>query len=268
MRTQFERVIASAILGTLLAAGLGAAVPVGATTAYTIRGTVACPTSQRVVGLWIQSSAGGSRFASGWRRFPSHPHVANYSQVITTTLPTTVALHVGCGGDAANWGSNNKSPGLSIASGSSRAVNTFCGGDGKCSWARNVGSPTPPSTNPLYPKYQYECTWYAAERWKSATGKYPNWYLGHAHTWNDAAGDLGWRIGKVPRPRSIAVWEPQHSGTAHGHVGWVDQVRINSDASVDMLISDRGWDPYDIRRDVWVRFKSGMTFVIPPPKSG
>lgn len=95
----------------------------------TISGKVACANNQHVEGVWVQSSGGGSKFAS-WK--PTGTATASYSTTISTKLPTSISLHVGCGGSTKSWKSDNFSPAIVGIKGSASISVTNCV-TGQCS---------------------------------------------------------------------------------------------------------------------------------------
>jgi hypothetical protein len=112
----------------------------GASGTITISGTVGCA-SHNVEGIWVDSSGGGYGWAT-WTAVPGHPNDATYSRAVTTSLATTIRLHVGCGGSTSSWWSDNRTPGTSVSG--SATLNATCsegttqppGGDNtRCSWA-------------------------------------------------------------------------------------------------------------------------------------
>ena len=89
-----------------------------------VSGTVACQNGGTVNGIWVQSSAGGSRWASFTRR-SSAAWLADYSASVTTAASSTnVELQVGCGGTTSSWGSNNKTTALTVTG--SRGISARC----------------------------------------------------------------------------------------------------------------------------------------------
>ena len=88
-----------------------------------------------MVGIWVESSGGGSRWASFSRR-SNAPWVANYSTALSTRTPSKIRLHVGCGGSPSNWWSNNRSSyysrssstNLSFICREAAGIGTRCGG--------------------------------------------------------------------------------------------------------------------------------------------
>ncbi len=74
-----------------------------------VRGEVMCVSQNSVVGVWIESTKGGSKWAS-WKAVSGAPYEANYSASISYSGDLTqVRLHVGCGGSPQKWGSTNRS---------------------------------------------------------------------------------------------------------------------------------------------------------------
>ena len=104
-----------------------------ATTSLTMSGSVACAGGQPVEGVWVQSSGGGSKFA-GWRATSST--AASYSATISTAVPTVISLHVGCGGSASSWNSDNRTPPTYGISGNYQLNVTSCNSPPRtCTWA-------------------------------------------------------------------------------------------------------------------------------------
>lgn len=99
-------------LGTILAGSITLSSAAMASTTTTVQGAVSCDHHQ-LVGVWVQSSGGGSRFA-GWDSTSTGHDDGVFSTTITTTLPTTLSLHVGCGGTQGDWWSDNWTPGTSV----------------------------------------------------------------------------------------------------------------------------------------------------------
>lgn len=243
-----------------------------AATSYQIRGTVVCPSGQSVVGVWVNSSGGGSGWA-GWTPYPGRPHVARYLRKFTTNLASNVSLNVGCGGTRARWSTSNRTPSIRIATGSILFMNTRCNTTTKtCAFSPLVSTPAAPATNPAFdatlgdPRHNGIGwgTYRAAEFWKTMTGRYPNWG-GDAGDWDDNAKKLGWRIEGVPFPDSLAVWQP---GTASkwGHVGYVSDVQVTNGV-LQMKIYDRNWDTRGgDRNGIWVTPRADQRFIVAPPQ--
>lgn len=244
-----------------------AAPPASAATSVTVHGTVRCTNGAKVVGVWINSSAGGSTWAN-WTPYPGTASVAIIRKTISTNFPTQLRLDVGCGGTPASWASNNKTTLLRMSSGSSNPMNAFCNGAGTCTWGKKENNtPAAGSTNQFASRQNCWCTYLAAERWKTMTGRYPNWN-GNANRWDDNAAATGWTVSNYASPRSLFV---DNAGTL-GHVGYVRDVRISS-GKVQILIDDRnsngscrdeGRPPYD-RIKEWINVTSTMKFIVPPP---
>jgi surface antigen len=217
-----------------------------------------------VVGVWVQSSGGGSKWAS-FSRVAGAPHKANYSATLSTAVPTNVQLHVGCGyksGSTVDWWSNNRTNNTRIGGSVTRnAVCAEAAGTGtRCDWI-------PAGTNP-YPSGQ--CTWGMADKWGKQTGAYPNWALADAKYWGGNAKVKGWTVSSVPRVRSIVVIQPGAwplSSASEGHVAWVTGLNKNTAGQVVSLnIVDMNgkvsgaWGPTYVRP-----YKpSGMAFIYAP----
>jgi len=111
---------------------VGMAPAASASVTITVRGGVSC-SHYPVEGVWIQSSNGGSEFAS-WSKASSAGLSAAFSASITvSSLPTSVQLHVGCNGSTASWWSDNWTPSTSV--GGSAILDATC----------NEGTSKPPS---------------------------------------------------------------------------------------------------------------------------
>ncbi len=122
---------ASAIEGFALP-GLALSYRVSLEPSVTIKGSVACAGGKRVDGVWIQSSGGGSKLSRFSRTSSS---TATYSASILTAIPTTISLHVGCGGSTGNWASDNWTPYTSAISAPATINAMSCSG-GICTWNR------------------------------------------------------------------------------------------------------------------------------------
>lgn len=238
-----------------------------ATVTYRIRGTVACPSGQPVVGVWMQSSGGGSGFMT-WTAYPGAPTIARFSSpnAFKFTLGSSIHLNVGCGGTPTRWGSSSRGPSITVKSGSMLYMNAECNGSTCSTFPMENNTPAAPSTNPGADSKQ--CTWRAALYWKEMTGRYPNWN-GNAGYWDDNAAKTGWAVRSWPRPDSIFVRQPKpNSKTDVGHVGWVSDTRVEG-GKLQMRIYDRNSDWRGSDRDgVWIDFVSGMKFIVAPARSG
>lgn len=243
-----------------------------AATSYKVIGVVTCPGGQAVTGVWVQSSAGGSKFAKR-TAFPNNKRAAYYTATFNTTFPTQVRLHVGCGGSEDKWGSENRSKNIKVASGSSRVVNASCDGKGGCSYAPNKNS-GPTSPNPVGPSNKCQCTYFAAQKWKDMTGRYPDWQMpdgsgriGNAKDWDENAANYGWRVSSFAQPRALFV---ENSGT-FGHVGYVKDVRV-SNGKLQIRIEDQNSDNSNtcfirgVDTAQWIDATTTMKFIVAPPK--
>lgn len=110
------------LLGAVLAGNASAGSVAEASTAITVQGAVSC-THQQLIGVWVQSSGGGSEFAS-WSKGSNGGLDGVFKATITTSLPTTLSLHVGCGGSSSSWWSDNWTPGKSV--GGSAVLEALC----------------------------------------------------------------------------------------------------------------------------------------------
>lgn len=109
-----ESVRPAALLTGLIVAGAVFSIPQAATAAeLKVSGSVACRGGNAIVGVWVESTRGGSRWASMKRR-SNASWIADYSARVTTSTPTSIRLHVGCGGTPSKWLSNNRSGYFSI----------------------------------------------------------------------------------------------------------------------------------------------------------
>lgn len=266
MRLLAVSAVIAVVISTFAAASASAAVN------YQIRGSVVCSDGQPVVGVWMESSGGGSGWA-GWTRYPGRPHVARYARTFTTSLSTTIYLNVGCGGSPSRWASSSRTPSRTASSGAILFMNARCDPSAKkCGFPPlENNTPVAPSSNVFGSVW---CTWRAAEFWRTMTGRYPNWRnaagrYGDAGYWDDNASATGWRTEGVPSPDSLVVWQPGAAG-ALGHVGYASDTRV-SNGILQMKIYDRNWDGnpnnIDDRNGVWVAFASQMRFIVAPPQT-
>lgn len=265
-----RRFLLSLLALTLAASGLviGSAPPASAASVG-IKGQVTCAKGNWVMGVWVQSSGGGSRWAS-WSRVSGAPNKANYSTTLSTALPTNVQLRVGCGGSTSSWWSNNGTYNTRLFSATtytrSATCNEAAGTGTRCSWI-------PPGSNPFPWGW---CTYGAARYWGVGTGAYPNW-RGDAKYWGANARNVGWTWTSTPRARSVLVMQPGSwplTSAPEGHVAWVRRVNKNSaGAIVSLTITDMNgpngfgnYATYD--RPYTSRIASngtrGMTFIYAP----
>lgn len=246
------------------------ATPAAAASTISVRGTVACPSGMPVAGVWLQSSGGGSNFAT-WTAYPDAKTIARFSRSFATTVPTTVYLNVGCGNgrQPGQWASSSRTPSVTVSSVAASYTSTLhynveCSAVNSCALFRNDDNePRSPSSNPTADATQ--CTYRASDFFKIMTNGHRNW-RGDAHEWDTAAASVGWTVRSWPRPDSIAVWQP-NMGEAHptlGHVGYVGDTRVSS-GRLQMKVWDRNWGPTD-RDGVWVNFVPGMKFIVAAPR--
>lgn len=243
------------IVVTLL--GLEIAGPTAAEAATSsVSGVVVCTTGNPVVGVWVDSSAGGSGWA-GWSRQPGAPHVAQYSRAISPG--GSVSLHVGCGGEPSRWRGDNWTPRIGVSG--ARILNATCNdgvGTGvRCSFPASGATR---GSNWFSAGY---CTWGAAVKFKQAVGGYPSW-SGNAYQWATNAINAGWVVRPEPMPRSVFVFQPyQGTNSALGHVGWVDWVEYRSDGAYlhTTEMNARSWNVWsnEVRR-----VPSGARFILVP----
>lgn len=201
-----------------------------AASSVTISGVVHCNTGA-VVGVWVQSSGGGSKFAN-WKPLATSALDSTYNATINTNLPSSIQLHVGCGGKTSKWGSSNNSPNLSVSG--SRTINAFCSGEGSCSFAtkgattnRNLG-------------YPLQCTEGALNNWHAYTGYWPSW-SGNATQWSTTAAQNGYTVTTVPMAKSIVVF-PGTTTNPAGHVAWVNSLTQNSAGAITLNVTEENYD--------------------------
>lgn len=205
-----------------------------AASSITVQGTVRCQNGKAVTGVWVESSTGGSRWAT-WKAMGSAANATYKATVSVTSTPTTIRLHVGCGGTAQSWWSTNLTPTIKITR--SVVLNTFCreaaGKAQRCVW------PTKGSTRSTNPGYAGYCTWGAAEKFRQYTGYYPA-VSGDAAKW--AASNGGFTVTSVPMAKSIVIF-PATSTNSFGHVAWVDSVAVGTGGKVTLNITEMNYGP-------------------------
>ncbi|HEY6731028.1 MAG TPA: CHAP domain-containing protein [Solirubrobacterales bacterium] len=249
-----------AALGLVVSFTLAIAVsslPANAAAAITISGTVRCPSGAKVVGVWVQSSGGGSKFASR-SGYPGNSTINGYSASVN---PGSVELHIGCGGSEASWASDQYT--TKVTASSSRNLNATC--SGPAGTFRKVACAFPARPNLAAPSTNTfaggNCTWYAADKWRKATGKYPSW-SGNAQYWNNNA--KGWTVTSVPAPRSVVVFEPGIQGASKdGHVAWVESVSYRSDGWY-LNVSEMNFTGFNRVSTRTVKHVSGMSYIWAP----
>ena len=87
---------------------------------------------------------------------------------------------------------------------------------------------------------QCNCTSYVAHRLNLAGLKFSNSSFGvsrwgHAHNWDDAAEDAGIIVSTTPKKGSVAQWNVGEIGGSYGHVAYVDDVKLNTDNTVESI---------------------------------
>lgn len=124
-------VVALAFASALATAWPAAGAPVLSSSSsipgLSVTGDVACPPGQPVDGVWVNSSGGGSNYAR-WRA--TSRSSASYTAWLTTSTPTAISLHVGCGGSTVDWESANWTPAVLMVT-RSATINAECAG-GQC----------------------------------------------------------------------------------------------------------------------------------------
>jgi hypothetical protein len=119
-----------AVLTCASAAALGMSLaPAALAATVTISGSVTCANNKGIEGVWVQSSVKGSQFAT--LKTPGAV-TTTYSANISTPVPTSISLHVGCGGSTKTWGSSNFSPAIAGVNTSITLSVTNCV-NGQCS---------------------------------------------------------------------------------------------------------------------------------------
>ena len=105
-------------------------------TTLTLYGKATCLTQGAVQGIWVESSAGGSKWAS-WTAV-SGTWAATYSASLTFTGTTSnLTLRIGCGGTPSAWRSTAKTPALQATSSLQSNVNCSppsAGTSTSCTW--------------------------------------------------------------------------------------------------------------------------------------
>jgi len=135
------------LVGSVLVQGEARAAPLSqrdARATITISGRVGCSAGP-FVGLWVVSTGGGAGWAHWTKTGPAEQVVnaaSSYSRTFTTSLPTTVTLHIGCTGSPHKWGMPLSTESVTVNA--SASLNTWCSvGNGSCT----AFSP-PPATWP------------------------------------------------------------------------------------------------------------------------
>lgn len=124
--SMWRRRITALLMATV--AGLAASIFVtgsaSATTAIWVSGTVRCVGGDAIEGVWVAASGGGW---AGWQvidkeQYPNGSLAYYWRQV---DGPTTVSLHIGCGGSTSSWATKDDTPATGSID-SSIPLNTTC----------------------------------------------------------------------------------------------------------------------------------------------
>jgi len=232
--------VATAAVALAVGAGSLTTADASAPSATTnLSGTVSCTSGQPVEGVWVESGAGGSRWA-GWHAFPGRPGDALYSADITFGgTGSWTKLHVGCGNNPSNWRSTVTTGWVWMRPGTF-TVNAVC--DAALPGRREGGCSFPPkglqTTDPTYLGDYGYCTYGAYRKWHDNLGYFPL-IRGNAADMDENAARNGYRVTDVPSRRSLVVINS--SAPPFGHVAWVDDVRWNgSTALVDITEMNGG----------------------------
>ncbi|WP_343909913.1 hypothetical protein [Nocardioides aquiterrae] len=119
-----SRIAGIFVLATILAIFALATPPAANAASVSVSGTVACRNGLPVVGVWVNSTGGGSKFA-GWTRRSGMPWVADYSTTLSSASSTTIRLDIGCGdAGGGRWLSNNRTG--DYGGSGSRVINALC----------------------------------------------------------------------------------------------------------------------------------------------
>ncbi len=246
------------VIAACTALALVTAAPASAAT-VTVSGTVRCMTGAKVVGVWVQSTGGGSKFATRWAQ-PGAGSVSGYSAKVNSG---SVELHVGCGGETSEWDSDQWTPRARISS--SRGLNALC--SGRAGTFRRVTCAFPARPNSTVKPNGFvggNCTWYAAEKWRGATARNPSW-RGNALEWNDNAAAERWTVLGTPAPRSVVVFEPgiQKAHKIYGHVAWVQSVTYRPDGWY-VNIAEMNFIGFNRTSTRTVKHVPGMSYIWAP----
>jgi len=225
------------VLGACLTSGLGASSAAMASTAITVQGAVSCA-DHALVGVWVQSSGGGSRFA-GWGKSSSGGYDGVFSTTITTALPTTLQLHVGCGGSTATWWSDNWTPGKSVGGSvtlealcnegtrqpaggaNSRCAYTTTGGEASAiSWAEGQMAHNPSG-------YYLKCLKFAFDAYELSSSGHTNLHAmisPQPSSWNNTYPVQIWGHfnhgvtgGGTPPPGALVFWKASNGQVVDSH---------------------------------------------------
>lgn len=239
-RADFRSIASRIVIVFIAAILLGSLTPsvAAAATTRTISGVVTCYNGRAVVGIWVESTGGGSGWANTTTQFAGQANSAYFTRTITTSASSTsVRLDIGCGGTTVSWWSNNRTPFITVQG--NRVLNAECkeaaGTGTRCSWPPKGATVTSIAGVPWG-----ECTWGALQEWKKATGYFPA-TAGNAHNWDNYMPSRGWRISRVPAVRSFVIFEASSSHPTYGHVGWVTGVRHVGSGQFDVTMIEMNY---------------------------
>jgi len=102
------------------------------------------------------------------------------------------------------------------------------------------------------------------------TGKY-----GNAHSWNENAGAIGFKVSSNPVANSIVVWESNKGGSGpYGHVAYVESVNQNGTFNISEYNWNYGDGNYNTRNGLkndtntsFIIFGSDLSFDCKPPST-
>jgi surface antigen len=276
------------VAGLLVAAitvGLAPSASAGTYTAFPISGVVKCKDGTAVSGVWVESTRGGSNFAS-LTRFPDGSAAKFYLllQIYSpeTSRGSNVNLKVGCGykpGTTNQWLTTNVTTRpVTVHSQSNSAspdpiwLNVNCTPNNlQCTW------PNAPSGMYSRPRTQPNpfpggwCTTGAAERWRDLLDVWPSWN-GDGGAWGANARNFGYTVeSDIPRLGSFVSIPkgspaPPYSNDPSGHIVQVRDIAI-SGSTVSMTVYEMhgGSDPLGVAR--WAskrQWAPGMLAITPP----
>jgi surface antigen len=107
------------------------------------------------------------------------------------------------------------------------------------------------------------CTWGAKEKWRQATGYYPQ-ISGDAWQWKASAAANGWTVVADAQPRSIVVFQPGvQRASRYGHVAWVDSVENRPDGRY-IHITEMNFVGFNVWSKRVVKDVVGMHYILAP----
>ena len=244
--------------------------PANAATQITVTGVVHCH-GGATEGVWIVSSGGGSGWASvhSFKTGKDDGSSADvrYGRTFTTNLPSTISLHVGCGGSPGSWKTVNASR-VSFSVTTSRTLNAFCGNgaaSGPCDWPLKGKTATAQASGTAK-----QCTEGALRSMHAYDGFWGGWW-GNAAQWASTAASTvpPWTVTTVPMPDSIVV-QPGTNGNSFGHVAWVMHLNTNAAGTVTGLhvyeenYDGTGTNPTGHTREANYPLNSAWRYIVAP----